>query len=68
MLDSLLLKVTSCFPNREKTAIKNLLVICLCLLKQESVNLRKLACVVGDFTGKRNTTKDSHYKRLTRFF
>jgi len=68
MLDSLLLKVNGSFANRDKTTIKNFLIICLCVLKQESVNLKKLASVVGDFTDKRDTTKDSNYKRLTRFF
>ena len=68
MLDSLLVKITLFFPKRDKTCLKNALILSMCILIKETINLNKLSSAVGLVTGNEKTTTSSNYKRLIRFF
>ena len=48
--------------------LNNLLLVGCAILLKETVNLNKLQNQVGLLLGNWQTTTDSHYKRLTRFF
>ncbi len=67
MLESLISKVKEDFPKRKSSCLKNILLLSLCLLHKETVNLNKLKKCVNHFTNKR-TTVASNYKRLIRIF
>jgi Transposase DDE domain. len=68
MDDSLISKITEYFPKRNKTCLKNILILSHCILLKETINLNKLSSIVGLVTGKGKTTKSSNYKRLIRIF
>jgi len=68
MIDSLLNKITTYFPKRNKTCIKNILILSHCILLKETINLSKLSSIVGLATGNEKTTQGSNYKRLIRVF
>lgn len=68
MLETLLSSITVYFPKRSETCLKNVLILCLCLLNQETVCLNKLKKEVGIVTGKFDVSPNSHYKRLIRIF
>ena len=68
MLDLLSDKVTKEFPDWQKSCIKNILVLSLCMIQSETTCLYKLKSKVGFFINKPETKKGSHYKRLTRIF
>lgn len=68
MLNLLLDKITKEFPDWQKSWIKNVLLLSLCMLHNETTCLYKLKNSVGFFTQKPETKKGSHYKRLTRIF
>lgn len=67
MLESLVTKVKEHFPNRKTSCLKNVLLLSLCLLHKETVNLNKLKKCVSLFT-KKSSKADSSYKRLLRIF
>ena len=67
MLESLIAKVKEHFPNRKRSCLKNILLLSLCLLHKETVNLNKLKKSVNLFI-KGNSQVDSNYKRLIRIF
>lgn len=68
MLTPLLTKISEYLPNHGKSCVKNVLVLSLCLLIKETVNLNKLKGTVGAVLGNSNTQADSNYKRLIRIF
>ena len=68
MLDSLLRKVTSFFPNHNKTCLHNILILSLAILQKETVCLNRLKTALGSITGNRLTKSGSNYKRLIRIF
>lgn len=68
MLDSLLVKVNSFFPNHNKTCIRNILILSLAILQKETVCLNRLKTALGSITGNRQTKSGSNYKRLIRIF
>ncbi len=68
MLTPLLDKISEYLPNHGKSCVKNVLILSLCLLIKETVNLNKLKGTVGAVLGNSNTQSDSNYKRLIRIF
>ena len=68
MLTPLLGKISEYLPNQGKSCVKNVLILSLCLLIKETVNLNKLKGTVGAVLGKSNTQASSNYKRLRRIF
>lgn len=68
MLTPPLAKISEYLPNHGKNCVKNVLILSLCLLIKETVNLNKLKGTVGAVLGKSNTQADSNYKRLIRVF
>jgi hypothetical protein len=68
MIDPLLLKISSFFPKRDKTCLKNALILSLSILLKETINLNKLSGAVSIVTENKKTTTASNYKRLIRFF
>ncbi|GAA4841795.1 transposase [Algivirga pacifica] len=68
MLNSLLNKFKERFPEIETHTLKNVLLLALLFLKQETVNLNKLKKSVGELLGNTDTKPESHYKRLHRLF
>lgn len=68
MLASLLDKFSNNFPNWRKSCLKNLLVLCLGILDNETVCLYKIKGKVGGYLGNHNTQPTAHYKRLIRIF
>ena len=68
MLTRLLAKITEYLPNHGKSCVKNVLILSLCLLTQETVNLNKLKGTVGAILGQSSTPASSNYKRLIRVF
>ena len=67
MLESLLVKITEYFPKRKSSTLKNILLLSLCILHKETINLNRLKGVVGLYT-KKDSEPSSHYKRLIRIF
>ena len=68
MLTPLLAKINEYLPKHDKSCVKNVLILSLCLLIKETVNLNKLKGTVGAVLGKSDTQPDSNYKRLIRIF
>lgn len=68
MLTPLLAKISEYFPNHERTCLKNVLTLSLCVLIKETVNLNKLKGTVGAVLNRSNTQASSNYKRLIRVF
>lgn len=68
MLESLVSKVTKFFPKRKKSCLKNILLLCLCILDKNTVNLNKAKDAAGKVLGNTTTAPSSHYKRLIRIF
>lgn len=68
MLTPLLNKISEYFPNHGKCCLKNILVLSLCLLIKETVNLNKLKGTVGAVLDRSGTQASSNYKRLIRIF
>lgn len=68
MIDSLLSKITTYFPKRDETCIKNILILSHCILLLKTINLNSLSGTVGLVTGNEKTSKSSNYKRLIRIF
>ena len=68
MLETLLGTITPYFPKRNKTCLKNGLILCLCILDLETVCLNRFKKHVGKLTGKSDVSAHSHYKRLIRIF
>jgi hypothetical protein len=68
MLDSLLDKCKKDFPAIKRCALKNVMVLALCMLDAETVNLYKLKKKVGSVLGNKQSKPQSHYKRLIRLF
>lgn len=66
MLDSLLIKITKEFPKRNKTCLKNLMILVLGILESKSLCLNEIKDDLGKITGDSSTQPLSHYKRLTR--
>lgn len=68
MKESLLNKVTQELPKRDKTCVKNIMILAMGIIQKETVCLNKIKGGVGLITGKTSTKPDSHYKRLIRIF
>ena len=68
MLEPLLSKITEYFPKWDKTCLKNLLILSMCILLKETINLNKLKSSVGIVIEKEDVLPNSHYKRLIRIF
>ena len=68
MIDSLVVKITSYFPKRDKTCLKNILILSQCILLRQTVNLNKLSSAVSLVTENEKTIISSNYKRLIRIF
>lgn len=68
MKESLLAKVSKQLPERDKTCVKNLIILAMGILIKETVCLNKIKGAVGAITGKTTTQPLSHYKRLIRIF
>jgi len=68
MLDLLLDEITKEFPEWRKSWVKNILLLSLCIIQNETTCLYKLKNTVGFLINKPETKKGSHYKRLTRIF
>lgn len=68
MLDSLLDKFKKEFSQVKRSALKNVFVLALCMLDQETVNLNKLKKKVGTILGNKASKPSSHYRRLIRLF
>ena len=68
MKESLLVKVTKELPKRDKTCVKNILILAQGILLKEAVYLNRIKGIVGNITGKTSTKPNSHYKRLIRIF
>ena len=68
MEESLLAKVTKELPKRNKTCVKNILILAQGIVLKETVCLNKLTGAVDFISGKTNTKSESHYKRLIRIF
>lgn len=66
MLDSLLNKITEEFPNYRASVVKNILLLSLCMLHQESICLHKISKVVGLFLGNHQSKHSAHVKRFYR--
>lgn len=68
MLTPLLAKISEYFPEPDKTCLKNVLTLSLCMIIKETVNLNKLKGTVGSVLGQSGTQANSNYKRLIRIF
>lgn len=68
MLTPLLRKISEYFPNHGKCCLKNVLLLSLCVLIKETVNLNKLKGTVGAVLDRSSTQASSNYKRLIRIF
>lgn len=68
MEESLLDKVTNGLPKKNKTCVKNILILAQGIILKETVCLNKIKGAVGSITGKTSTKPASHYKRLIRIF
>lgn len=68
MLNSLLNKFRKEFSQLKPSALKNVFVLALCILDQETVNLNKLKKKVGTLLGNKASKPSSHYRRLIRLF
>ncbi|MBA2760721.1 MAG: transposase [Segetibacter sp.] len=68
MKESLVTKVSKQFAKRDKTCVKNLIILSMGILIKETVCLNKIKGAVGAITGKTTTQPQSHYKRLIRIF
>jgi len=68
MLTPLLAKISEYFPDHDKTCLKNVLTLSLCMIIKETVNLNKLKGTVGIVLGRSSTQSNSNYKRLIRIF
>lgn len=68
MLTPLLGKISEYLPNHGKSCVKNVLILTLCLLIKETVNLNKLKGTVGAVLDRSSTQASSNYKRLIRIF
>lgn len=68
MLTPLLGKISEYFPNHGKSCVKNVLILTLCFLIKETVNLNKLKGTVGAVLDRSSTQASSNYKRLIRIF
>lgn len=67
MHESLVSKFTDYFPKRNRSVLKNIMLLSLCILHKENICLNRLKGIVGIFTGKRSKSS-SNYKRLIRIF
>lgn len=68
MKESLLVKLTQELSKRNKTCVKNILILVQGILLKETICLNKIKGAVGAITGKAATKPESHYKRLIRIF
>lgn len=68
MLESLLPKLTDYFADYRKSCIKNILILVLCILVKETLNLNRLKGAVSSVLDENKTQPNSHYKRLIRIF
>ena len=68
MLEPLLTNISEFFPERSKSCLKNVLLLCLGILDKETVNLNRVKNSIGKFNGNPNTGAGAHYKRLIRLF
>lgn len=66
MLNSLLNKISEDFPKYRQSVLKNVLLLSLCILSQESLCLHKLSKVVGLFLGNTQSSHSAHVKRFYR--
>lgn len=68
MLHSLLNKFKEDFPGVKTSVLKNVLVLVVAILQQETVNLYQLKKQVGPVLGNVKSKPAAHYKRLMRLF
>lgn len=68
MLHSLLNKFKKEFSQHKRSVLKNVFVMALCMVDQETINLNKLKKKVGTVLGNQASKPLSHYRRLIRFF
>lgn len=68
MLDSLVAKIKENFPTYSANAVRNFLLISVCILNRQTVCLNRLKSEVSIQRGKPKTQLDSHYKFMYRFF
>jgi Transposase DDE domain len=68
MLNSLLDKFNKKYPGLGRASVKNLLVLMLCILEKETVNLNKAKRAVPSVLANHDSTMNAHYKRLLRVF
>jgi hypothetical protein len=68
MLNSLLDKFTKKYPGLRRGSVKNLLVLMLCILEKETVNLYKAKRAVPAILANHDSSMNAHYKRLLRVF
>lgn len=68
MLKPLLTKISSYFRNHRESCIKNILILSLAILTEETICLHRLKSAIGGITDRESTQPNSHYKRLIRIF
>jgi len=68
MLNPLLDQITTEFPKRSRTCIKNVLILALGIITKETVCLNKIKGAVGNILENPTTKPASHYQRLIRVF
>jgi hypothetical protein len=68
MLNSLLDKCKKEFSQHKRSVLKNVMVLALCMIDRETVNLNKLKKKVGAVLGNKQSKPSSHYQRLIRLF
>lgn len=61
-------KIMGYFPDQKGSVIKNALIVAQGIFKAKSVNLKEVKDELPDILGNRDTTPESNYRRLTRFF
>lgn len=68
MLPSLLDKFKEDFPVVKRSTLKNIMLLVVCMLQRETVNIYKLKKQVGPVLGNTASKPSAHYKRLLRLF
>ena len=68
MLLALLDQFKEDFPGVKRSVLKNVMLLVVCMLQRETVNLYKLKKQVGPLLGNTKSKPSAHYKRLLRLF
>ena len=67
MSESLIVEINQYFSKRKASCLKNILLLVLCIILREDINLNRLKGSLNTITGKQNKPS-SNYKRLIRIF